>query len=64
MRMWIELDPAKRPWEYNCWGERVWKNSGWTRLWTDSDQMRYNEMRDYEEWKEKYGYEWEGVTTK
>jgi hypothetical protein len=33
------------------------------RLWTDSDQMRYNEMKDYEEWKEKYGYEWEGVTT-
>jgi len=34
------------------------------RLWTDSDQMRYDEERDYEIWKEKYGYEWEGVTTK
>ena len=61
--MVIELDPAKRPWRYNGLGQKVWKDRKLLRLWTDSDQMRYDEERDYEIWREKYGYEWEVVTT-
>lgn len=59
MRTWIELDPAERPWRYNGLGQRVWKDRDYLKLWTDSDQMRYDSMKSYEEWKEKYGYEWE-----
>lgn len=63
MRTWIELDPARRPWRYNGLGQRVWKDRNSLRLWTDSDQREYDEMKSYEEWREKYGYEWEGVAT-
>ncbi|MBT5286168.1 MAG: hypothetical protein HOL29_09400 [Euryarchaeota archaeon] len=40
-------------------GQRVWRDRDYLKLWTDSDQMRYDSMKSYEEWKEKYGYEWE-----
>lgn len=30
-------------------------------MWTEDDQKRYDEEKDYEEWKEKYGYEWNDV---
>jgi hypothetical protein len=36
----------------------VWKDRNVLKLWTDSDQKRYDEEKDYEIWKEKYGYEW------
>jgi len=59
---WIELDPARRPWRYNGLGQKVWKDRDYLKLWTDSDQKRYDAEKDYEIWREKYGYEWEVVT--
>ena len=53
--MVIELDPAKRPWRYNGLGQKVWKDRTLLRLWTEDDQKKYDE------WKEKYGYEWNDV---
>jgi hypothetical protein len=55
----IELDPTNRPWEYHCDGTKVWKNTGSAKPWSELDQQHYDKAKDYEQWKETFGYEWQ-----
>jgi hypothetical protein len=59
LKHYVELDPDKRPWEYSCDGTKVWKNTGWTRIWSDEDQENYDKLKDYDAWKNSYGHDWE-----
>ena len=48
------LDPAKRDWEYDDDGTRIYKV-------TAGKPVKTPYKDDYEKWKERFGHDWEPI---